>query len=371
VKSLQRHGIKVRLFRQTLRFGNWLARLPNKLVPPPFRVIQFGSAFWQSRALYVAAELGVADAIGDTRKSSLEIAGDLGLHADTLYRLLRFLASIGVFEESVEKSFRNNRLSNCLRKDHPQNVRDMVLLHNSPEMSRPWYESLGVAMRSGEVPFAHSHGEELFDFMDRHPEFDELFTGAMESVQALTGVGYLDDFDWNRFDRLIDVGGSNGAKTRAILERCPQLEAIVFDRPQVIAEAVDSWRGKGDELLSRTRFSGGDMFAALPEARSSRDIYLFIAIFHAMSDTEAERVLDNLRKACGSHRPTVAIIDAVVEEPNIDPFVASYDMQMLIGTRGRERTENEWRSLLDGSGFRLREIVGLQTFAKLLVVEIG
>lgn len=371
MKRLQRHGLKVKLFRQAMRFGNWLARLPDKLVPAPFRIMQLGSAFWHSRALYVAAELGVADVMGDEQKSSQEIANELNLHADYLYRLLRMLASIGVFEESTEKSFRNNRLSNCLRKDHPQSVRDMVLLHNSPEMSRPWFESLEFALRSGEIPFVHSHGDELFDYMDRHPEFDELFTGAMESVEALTGVDYLDDFDWSRFDRLIDVGGSNGAKTKAILERYPNLEAIVFDRPKVIEKAVDYWRGKDHEALARMSFRGGDMLDSVPDARSSGDIYLFIAIFHAMSDSQAEQVLGNVQTACGSHRPTIAIIDTVAEERNIDPSIASFDMQMLMGTRGRERTEREWRNMLAGSGFRLQEIVDLQTFAKLLVVDIG
>lgn len=354
-----------------MRFGNWLARLPDKLVPPPFRVIQLGCAFWHSRALFVAAELGVADVLGDEQKSSQQIAEVLDLNADYLYRLLRLLASIGVFEESAEKFFRNNRLSDCLRKDHPQSIRDMVLLHNSPEMSRPWFESLELAIRGGEVPFVHSHGEELFDFMDHHPEFDELFTGAMESVQALTGLDYLDDFDWSRFDRLIDVGGSNGAKTMAILERYPNLRATVFDRPRVIEKAVDYWRGKDDEALARMSFCGGDMLDSVPVARSSRDIYLFIAIFHSMSDSQAEKVLGNVQRACRSHRPTVVIIDAVAEEQNIDPSVASFDMQMLIGTRGRERTESEWRRMLESCGFKLQEIVNLRTFARLLVVEIG
>ncbi len=372
MSRLQRNTLKVKLFQRAMKFGNWLSMLPNKLVPPPFRVIQLGSAFWQSRALYVAAELGIADIIDDEKKSSQHIAELLNLNADYLYRLLRMLASIGVFEELSERCFQNNKLSNCLKKEHPQSVRDMILLHNSPEMSHPWFESLGPALRNGEVPFVQSHGAELFDYMDNHPHFDALFTGAMESVEALTGVDYLNDFDWSRFDRLIDVGGSNGKKTLAILKQQPNLKAVVFDRPQVIEKAVDYWRGKEeDDLLSRVTFSSGDMFESIPDSQSSHDIYLFIAIFHAMSDTQAEQVLRNLRTACRSNKPTIAIIDTVAEEQNINPSVASFDMQMLIGTRGRERTEREWRKLLVNGGFKLQEIVNLQTFARLLVAEIG
>lgn len=368
---LQRNGLKVKLFQRAVRFANALASLPNKLVPPPFRIIQIGSVYWQSRALYVATELGVADAIRDDEIASDEIAKRLNLHADYLYRLLRMLASIGVFEECGERRFRNNKLSHCLRSDSPQSVRKMVLLHNSPEMSHPWFESLGPALRNGEVPFVQSHGEELFDYLDHHPEFDALFTGAMESVEALTGTEYLDDFDWSRYERLIDVGGSNGSKTLAILKRHPQMRALVFDRPQVIENAADYWRDKVDtELLARVTFRGGDMLESVPAARSERDIYLFVAVFHGMGDTQAEKILANLRTACGPHRPTIAIIDCVAEAQRIDPTVASFDMQMLIGTRGRERTEAEWRALLERGGFALQEIVLLRTFARLLVVNV-
>ncbi len=370
MSTLQRNRFKVRLFQRALRFANALASIPNKLVPAPFRLIQIGSAYWQSRALYVATDLGIADSIGDGEMSNDVIADELKLHADYLYRLLRMLASIGVFEECGERRFRNNKLSHCLRSNSPQSVRDMVLLHNSPEMSRPWFEALGPALHNGEVPFVQTHGEELFDYLNHHPEYDRLFTGAMESVEALTGVDYLDDFDWGRFERIIDVGGSNGSKTLAILKRYPTLTAQVFDRPQVIEQAADYWRDKIDaELLARVTFTGGDMLEALPVAISERDIYLFSAIFHGMSDTQSGTILNRLRSACGTQRPTIAIIDCVAEAQHIDPTIASFDMQMLIGTSGRERSEAEWRTLFESEGFSLQEIIRLRSFASLLVIR--
>lgn len=371
MSELQRNSFKVRMFHRAMRFANSLATLPNKLVPAPFRLIQIGSAYWQSRALYVAAELGVADAIADETLTSDEIAKKLNLHADYLYRLMRMLASIGVFEECAERQFRNNKLSDCLRSDSPQSVRDMILLHNSPQMSHPWFESLGPAMRSGEVPFVQSHGEELFDYLDHHPEFDALFTRAMTSVEALAGTDFLDDFDWGRFERLIDVGGSSGSKSLAILKRHPALHALIFDRPQVIENAVIQSKDKIEtELLTRISFAGGDMLEAIPPAQSERDIFLFFAIFHAMGDAQVAKILNNLRTACGQYRPTIAIIDCVAQAQGIDPTVASFDMQMLIGTRGRERTEAEWRELFEKNGFALQEIVSLRTFAPLLVVGV-
>jgi len=371
VGTLQRNGFKVRVFQRVMRFANALASLPNRLVPPPFRLIQIGSAYWQSRALYVAADLGLADIMGDDELASEEIAERLNLQTDYLYRLLRMLASNGIFTETEEQRFRNNKLSRCLRSDDAQSVRDMVLLHNSPEMSHAWYESLGPALRNGEIPFVQSHGEELFDYLDHHLEFDALFTGAMKSVEALTGVSYLDDFNWGYFDRLIDVGGSNGSKALAILKSHPQMRALVFDRPQVAERAAAEWQDKvPEELLARVTFHGGNMMETIPPAQSERDIYLFIAIFHGLGDTQAKQVLSNLRIACGQQRPTIAIIDTVAEARHIDPTIASFDMQMLIGTSGRERTEAEWRALLEQDGFALQEIVSLRTFARLLVVNL-
>lgn len=368
--TLQRNAFKVRLFQLALGFGNWLARLPNRLVPPPFRVMQMGSAYWQSRALYVAADLGLADALGDGEKSCQALAAELGLDQGYLYRLMRMLASLGVFSESRAQHFRNSRLSDCLRRDHPQSVRAMVLLHNSPEMSHAWYESLGPAIRNGETPFVKSHGAALFDYMNHHPVFDQLFSEAMSAVEGITGSAYLQDFDWGRFDRIVDVGGSLGQKAVAILQTNPRLRALVFDRPQVVAGADDYWRERlTPELLARLEFTAGDMFETLPPPLSVRDLYLFVAVFHSLGDEAALRLLARLKSTLGAIRPTIVIIDTIAAPCNIDPTTASFDMQMLIGTSGRERTLDEWRSLLQRGGFVLREVVQLRTFARLLVVE--
>ncbi|MGD8914120.1 MAG: methyltransferase [Candidatus Thiodiazotropha sp.] len=372
MSRLQRNGFKVTLFLKAIGFSNWLAALPNKLLPPPFRLIQMGSAYWQSRALYTATRFAIADTLGDGEKSSDELADELALKEDHLYRLLRMLTSLGVFEECGHRRFRNNKLSDHLRQDHPQSVRAMVLMHNSPEISRPWFEFLEPAIRTGEIPFELSNGEELFSYMDNHHEFDALFTEAMQAVDALIGTDYLYDFDWGRFERMIDVGGANGSKTVAILQKQPQLSALVFDRPPVVAGAADYWRDKlPSSVLERLAFSGGDMFEAIPPARSDNDLYLFAAIFHGLGRKQAHRVLDNLRVACGKHHPTIVIADMLAQTQDIDPNIASFDMQMLVNTRGRERTLDEWHKLLASSGFALQEIVDVRAFAKLLVVHIN
>jgi len=367
---LQKNAGAVKRYAQALKFGTWLQNLPNQLTPPPFRLMQIGSAFWQSRALYVAARLDIAGALGDERLAAEEIAARVAARPDAIYRLLRLLAALGVFEEVAPRAFANNRYSKPLRDDDPSSVRAMILMHNADAMTRPWYEQLETCVRDGDVPFRRAHGQELFDYMDDHKEFDALFARAMDSVEALSGHSFATDFDWSRFERIIDVGGATGAKSLAILKRHPHLKALVVDRPQVIRDARQHWAGRTDAaLLARLAFQPGDLFDSVPPAASAKDIYLLSAVLHGFDDDSCVTALRNLARACGGTGARIAIMELVMPDTKADLASASFDMQMYMGTRGRERTLVEWLTLFDGSGVVFEELVGLQSFAKVLVLH--
>lgn len=368
--TLQKNPGPVRRFSRLMRFAAWLQGLPNMMVAPSFRLMQVGSAFWQSRVLYVAARLDLAGALGDAQLSAEALAGRVSAQPDATYRLLRMLAAMGIFDEVSPRVFANNRLSNCLRDDRPDNVRAMVLMHNSEQMSRPWYESLEQAVRSGDVPFRLTHGEDLFGYMDSHAEFDALFASAMDSVEALAGDSFATDFDWRQFERVIDVGGSKGSKAVAILKRHPQIQALVVDRPQVIAGAEHYWAGRmPPALLERMTFQAGDLLAAVPMAVSERDIYLLSAVLHGFDDTDCVKALSHLAQACAGTGARIALLEMVMPEAGADLASASFDMQMFMGTRGRERTLAEWQALFEQSGLMLEETVGLRSFGKMLVLR--
>ena len=367
--SYQLNPRAVRGFAGAVKFGTWLANLPNRLTPPPFRLMQISSGFWLSRALYVAARLDIATLIGDATLSTTEIARQTNADADAVARLLRLLAAIGVFEETAPQSYRNSKLSGPLRTDHPNSVRAMVLMHNSPEMSRPWYETLEEGVRTGEVPFRLAHGEELFDYMDHNAGFDALFSQAMDSVEALAGDAYATDFDWGRFARIIDVGGSRGSKAVAILRRHPQLTALVVDRPQVVKEAKAYWAAHPAPGCERLSFAAGDARDSLPAARDANDIFLLSAVLHGFDDTTCARILANLGHAIGTSGARIALLELVLPERGADVAAASFDMQMFMGTRGRERTLAQWRAVIEPAGLVLEEVVGLRSFASLLVLR--
>lgn len=370
MKKLATNPFRVKLFNKIMGFANVLQAIPAKITPPPFRLMQIGSLFWQSRALYMATKLELADVLGDEEKSTLEIASTLQLHENHLYRLMRMLASIGIFTETAPRVFKNCKTSAFLRKDNPKNVRAMILMHNSPEMTEPWMESLEDSIRDGGVPFAKVNGVELFNYMDDHKDFDLLFSQAMDSVENLTGNLFLDDFNWGQFERIIDVGGSKGSKTITILQSYPNLKAVVFDRPQIIESAKNYWDEKiAADVLTRIDFESGNMFDSLPVALSDKDLFVFFAIFHGLSDDECTKVLINLKSAMGDYQATILFGDVVAEEIHINPTVAAFDMQMLIGTKGRERTPSEWQRLLENTGFDIVEIMNVRTFAKFIIAK--
>ncbi|MEQ1638363.1 MAG: methyltransferase [Methylococcales bacterium] len=369
--NLQKNPVSVYCFDVLMRFAVWLQFTINKITPPPFRLIQIGSAFWQSRALYAATRLNIASLLGDEQLTADDIAERILAKPDAIYRLLRMLAAMGIFEEVSSHVFKNNKLSAFLRDDHPKNVRAMILMHNSMEMSKPWYEQLEQGLRLGDVPFEIAHGQAFYTYLDGHVEFDALFSLAMDSVEALTGESFVTDFNWGAFNRIIDVGGSKGNKALAILKQYPHLTAVVFDREQVIKTAATYWAEKAlPDLFPRLIYQAENLLESVPKAKDDKDIYLLSAVLHGLDDGECVTVLRNVVTAIADSGARIALMELIVPELKADISSASIDMQMFMATRGKERTLAEWKGLFEQSGLRIQEIVSLKSIGKILVLNL-
>jgi len=367
--SYQKHAGAVRRFAKAVKLGTWIQELPNKLTPPPFRLMQIGSSFWQSRALYVAIRLDIASILGDDEQNANQLAEKLKGDPKAISRLMRFLLAMGIFEEVSPKSYRNNTLSEYLRTDNPENVCAMILMHNSEAMSRPWYEQLENGLREGVPPFQLVHGEPLFSYLDKHADMDALFSNAMNCVEALSGDSYATDFDWSRFKRIIDLGGSRGLKSLTIVNKHPHLTSLVVDRAPVISEAMDYWAKHKKDGIQQLSFEAGDLLKSIPSAQDKYDIYLLSAVLHGFDDDTCTIILGNLADAIGQSGARCAIIEMVLPETNVDMAGAAFDMQMFMGTYGRERTLAEWKLLIEGAKLKLEEIVGLRPFGNILVLR--
>lgn len=367
--TFRRRSLVSWAFGLAMRLSDVLGRLPALVTPPPFRLMQIGSAFWQSCALNAAARLDVAGALGDGCLPLSDLATKVGAEPSALGRLLRMLTSLGVFEEAIPGIWRNNRLSMPLRPDVPGSVRAVVLMHNAPEMSRPWYEQLEPALRDGAVPFELAHGEGMYALMDRNAALNSLFSQAMDQVEAVAGPAFATDFDWRKVRRVIDVGGSRGSKSLTILRHHPHLRALVVDRESVIAEARTHWAGREEEGdgLSRPAFAVGDVLESVPTAEEG-DAYFLSAVLHGFDDDQCVKALSVLAEAARPVRAPIVLFEMVMPEERTDFVTASFDMQMFMATRGKERSLAEWRRLFVRAGVELAEMVRLASPAKMLVL---
>lgn len=370
--TYQKNKLSVWLFSMLLKFSGWLQNIPNKVTPAPFRLLQSGSAFWQSRILYIAARLNIATLLKNKALKSSEIAKLTSSNEDATYRMLRFLTAMGIFEQTANNSFRNNKLSEYLKDDNPKNIKAMILMHNSRELSVPWYEQLEQGIRDGTAPFKLSYGQELFSYMEQNSNFNSLFSKAMDSVEALAGNSFVTDFNWDRFHRIIDVGGSKGSKALSIIKHYPQLKAQVIDRPKVIAEARHYWQGiESQSTLDRISFVEGDVLDSIPAANNDKDIYFLSAVLHTLSNSDCVTALKNIVLAIGNSKAKLAIFELVMSDSKPDLASTSFDMQMFMASQGRERTAVEWKLLFDQSRFILEETVNLRTFGKIMLLRVA
>ncbi|TWX64332.1 methyltransferase [Colwellia demingiae] len=370
MNKLQKNIRKTKRFERIMNIAYWIADLPNKLTPAPFRLMQIGSLFWQSRSLYLATKLGIADVILSEPMATKDIAKKLNLFEPNLYRLMRFLASIGIFKEVSHKVFAHNKLSLPLVRSQPNCVSDMILMHNCEEMTLPWMDAMEAGIKDGEIPFVQCHGSEMFSYMNNNKELNDLFANAMDSVESLTGLDYLQDFNWRCFDRIIDLGGSKGSKSIAILAENTTLTSVVFDRDAVTHDAKESWKNKiNDQILDRITYVGGDLFSSnLPIPTSDKNLYLLIAIFHLLDDADSVALLKRITASMDGINASIAIVDAVLPETQASITQTSFDMQMLMGTKGCERTATQWHNLFEQANLELVETVAIRTFAKVMVL---
>jgi len=211
----------------------------------------------------------------------------------------------------------------------------------------------------------------MFSYMAQHPEFSELFSKAMDSVEVLIGDSFSSDFDWLRVDRLIDIGGSRGSKSLAILKRHSKIKAVVIDHEHVISTASNYWHDReSSSVLSRISYQVGDVLESVPAvSKESKDIYLLSAVLHVFDDNSCIHALTNIARAISNKNERIAILELIIDEQKPDLASTTFDMLMFMGTSGRERTLKEWKILFSKSGVILEEVVKLRSYGKIMVLR--
>jgi hypothetical protein len=318
------------------------------------RIRRMVNGYQVSQAIHVAVVLGVPELLADGPRGPADLAELIGCQPRPLYRLLRALASVGVYRERPDGRFEATVLGETLRRDAPRSIAGWAAFAGSPSHWQAW-SGLLHSIRTGQSAFVAAHGQDVWAYRAGHPEVGQVFDAAMSSLATLLVESVLAVYDFGRFNTVVDIGGGRGGFLAAVLARYPALRGVVFDQPHVVAGAPALLGEAG--LGGRCEVVGGDFFASVP---AGGDAYMLKAVLH---DWDVERAVAILR-TCRRDMPTTAtllVVERVLSGPNDGPDAAFSDLNMLVGPGGEERTETEYATLLRDGGFRLTRTVRTDT----------
>nr|AEE65480.1 putative O-methyltransferase [uncultured bacterium BAC AB649/1850] len=328
-------------------------------VPAPFALLGLIQGAMLSQALYAAASLGIADVLADGPRPATDIAKQVDADPDATYRLLRVLASYGIFAEGTGQRFELTPMADALRTDAPMSMRRIALLMGHPTHWEDWGHFL-EAVRTGEPSLPKVRGMSAWDFFTAEPEYAAVFFGGMGNLSDLENEPVAAAVDYSRFARIVDVGGGRGNLLAAILRRAPGSSGVVFAPPTVEeAEQVLTEAGVADRCTAEA----GSFLETIP---AGGDAYLLKHIVHDWPEEQAVDILRNVRKAIKPDGKLL-LMENVVPEGNTPHSSKLIDLWLLLLVGGRERTEAEYDRLLTAAGFALSTIT--ETAAGLSVIE--
>jgi len=318
--------------------------------PPPIAMLQLISGFWISRGIYITAKLGLADLVKDGAKTADDLAAATETHAPSLFRVLRALASVGIFTQDDQNRFGDTPLLQTLRLDVPGSLRAFAMTELGEEHYPAWGELLH-SVQTGGIAFDHAFGTDVWKYFAQHPDNAEIFNDAMSGMTAQANEALHAAYDFAGINTLVDIGGGHGSLITSILQRNPAVRGILFDSPQV----VDGARPviESSDVAGRCEVAGGNFFESVP---AGGDAHILKWIIHDWNDEQSIAILRNSHRALPENGKLL-LVEAVVpagREPHFSKFI---DLNMLVMTGGRERTEAEFRELFERAGFRLTRVV--------------
>jgi hypothetical protein len=317
--------------------------------PPPAVLLQMMTGYWVSQALYIAAKLGIADHLVAGPVSCEKLAAATGSHAPSLYRVLRALASVGVFTETPPGAFALTPMATLLRTDIPGSMRSLGIMYVE-EQYRAWGDLIH-SVQTGQPAFEHRYGMPIFDYFAQNPESAQIFNEAMSGWTSQFVGGVVGAYDFSPFGTIVDVGGGHGTLLASILGHHPSARGILFDLPHVAAGAEQSLTAAG--LADRCQCIGGDFFAAVP---AGGDAYILAQILHDWDDERCITILRQCRQAIPDHGKL--LVAELVLPPTEEPFLGKWlDLHMLVMAGGRERTAAEYAALFQAAGFALARVI--------------
>jgi O-methyltransferase domain/Dimerisation domain len=320
--------------------------------PPQLMLQQLIQGFQVTQCIYVAAKLNIADLLKDGPRTSEELAQATGTHAPSLYRVLRLLIAVGLLTEDPTHSFALTSLGAYLQSGVPGSMRDTALLYGD----KPWqvWGDLLHSVETGEPGYQHLFGLSLFEYNQQHPEHATLFHNMMTEWTAGVAPTVASAYDFSAIQTLVDVGGGHGQMLASILQAHPTLHSVLFDQPHVVKGAPPLLEAAG--VADRCQVMGGDAFKAVP---AGYETYLLSRVIHDWDDERSIALLTRCHQAMQPRGKVLLVERVILTGSTPQVLVLESDVQMLVVTGGKERTDAEYRALLNTAGFELTRLIAV------------
>jgi hypothetical protein len=346
-----------------------VARLPQRRPPiknrskgvaaAPVDIIRrMAGGFSATQILNTAAKLAVADHLAKGPCSSTQLANALNAHPQALYRFLRMMVAMGLLVQERDDTFMLSSLGQLLRSDHPDSMREQIIYFG--EINYPTAQAMYHSVKTGSPAFDHVFGESFFRYFVKQPEIGGMFNRLMSYITKDHIPEIIATYDFSCMRKIVDVGGGNSTLLAAVLDTNSNLSGILFDTPEVISDA--RVRQIQSSITERIELVTGDILSG-PIPRHG-DVYILSNIIHDWNDRLAGNILRNCRAAAKADSRLLLIEEVMPACVAESPGTIANDFAMLLLTGGKERTVQEYRSLLDIAGFKLIRVMPLKTSSK-------
>lgn len=324
-------------------------RATHAITPPELALWEMLFGVARTELVALAARLDLTDRIGDGARSASDLAAECEVHADSLFRAMRAMAAHGLFSLGDDGRFSNNALSRTLSKHAKRSMRDAALYFGSDSNLDAW-RGLSASVASGESAFAARHGVSVWEWFEAHPEELATFANAMGRATALEAPTLAKLYPFGDFQTFCDVGGGSGTLASEVLLRNPALRCVLSDAPSVLERARELLAARG--VLDRVTLAPGSFFDDVP---AGCELYTMKNILHDWDDARSKKILGIVRRAMNPGAKLV-LFEGLLDRHDDRPEATLADLQMFVVCDGRERSIDEFRVLLEATGFRLGRV---------------
>ncbi|HSH52276.1 MAG TPA: methyltransferase [Bacteroidales bacterium] len=343
------------------KFRYFLIKFSRKFTAPNIAIVEMVQSFYVSKAIGVAAELNIAEHLKKHDRNIYELANLTNTNEESLYRLMRMLASQGIFKEKNNRIFSQNRLSKTIT-DCTESMRYMIM-HLANPINWQLFNELNHVVKTGDNASEKVLGMKVFEFLEKNPANNKIYNTAMTNSSLMLSYAILSKYRFKKAGSIIDIGGGEGILLTMILIKNPSLKGLLFDLPHVIKNAKENFRKYN--LSDRVKLMPGSFYEKIPKGG---DIYLMKNIIHNLSDQQAIDILIKINNVL-PQKGKILIIEPVISHKNRYSFAKLFDIQMMVSQDGgKERTKKEYCQLIHQAGLNLNQIIS--TVAPFSIIEI-